>query len=94
MWKRVRNFLLLAGGVFGFIFAISALKSTGGERVGNAMNKMKEAERKRDKADAIDTEVKKLAEKRGQISNETKAKIKEIRKMEDLKEISNAFNEL
>lgn len=94
MWKKVRNFLLIIGGIFGFIFAISALKGTGGKRVKNAIGKMEEAERKREKADAIDAEVRKLAEKKGQINAETKAKIKEIRKMDDLKEISNAFNKL
>lgn len=94
MWKLIRNFLLIIGGVFGFIFALSAIKGTGGKRIKNAIGKMEEAERKKEKADAIDTEVKKLAEKRGQINTDTKAKIKEIRKMDDLKEISDAFNEL
>ena len=94
MWKRVRNFLLIIGGIFGFFFALSTLKKTGGGRVKKAIGKMEMAEEKMKKADAIDAEVKALQEKKGQIDRDTRAKIKEIRKMDDLKEISDAFNSL
>lgn len=94
MWRKIRNFLLIIGGIASFFFAISAFKGTGGKRVRNAIDKMEKAEEKKEQAKIIDAKVNALQEKKGKINSETKAKIKKIRKMNNLEEISNAFNKL
>jgi uncharacterized coiled-coil DUF342 family protein len=92
--KKLRNFILIMGGIIGFLFALFSLRSTGGKRVKNAIGKMEKAEKLKEKADVIDVKVRELREKGKTINKDTREKIKEIRKMDDLREISDAFNKL
>jgi hypothetical protein len=86
MWKKIKGVLIFIGALAVLILGYMFLGKGGG-----VVDKAKAA---REKADLINDKIAALKAQKGALDEETKKKVDQIRQMDDLDEINDAFNKL
>ncbi len=86
MWKTIKGILIFIGTLAVLILGYLFLGKGGG-----VLDKAKTA---RDKAALLDEKIADLKAKKGQLDEDTKKEVERIKQMDDLEEISDAFDKL
>lgn len=89
----IKKIFIFLGGLFAFALAFLAM-SGGKSHIKKADKAEAKAKELKKKAELIEYEIDELEKQKGEINRTTKAKIERIKKLDDLQEISDAFNKL